>query len=252
MKNLIKGLLLILGVLLISCSETIDDTGQVCSGNCNRFSGKIYTESNIGIPDVEITLKCFFSGIGTKYERIITKSKTDNNGNYDFEAFIKDREFEICSFQLTIDENKIENSITNDFYKPSELVNEVAPRINECFIPGLKNRSQITNIDYKIPYKTTLTVNLNNFNFTSPNYRFGIGNRIEYGFQTGYNRFLTKQSTDSGFGFANGTNTIITVPSVFGQNYFRIIRFKNSLDESTNETVLVNNPNTNLPINYTY
>lgn len=252
MKNLIKSLLTILSVLFVSCYGNDDDTSQVCSGNCNRFTGKIYTENNVGIADVEITLSYTLNQIGANYERIIAKSKTDSNGNYNFEAFIKDNEFNVGFFHLTVDENKIENSISSEFYKPSNLVNEVAPRINECLIPNLENRIQITNIDYKIPYKTNLTVNLNNFSLTTPNDKFGVGNRIEYGFQVGSNRFLTKQSTDSGFGFANGTNTILTVPSVFGQNYLTIYRFKTGLVDNVFETITVNNPNTNSPINYAY
>ena len=252
MKNLIKCLLLILSISLTSCYGTDDDTDKVCNGNCNVFTGRIYSENNVGIPDVEITLSYTLNQIGANYERIIAKSKTDGNGNYNFEAFIKDNEFNVGFFHLTIDESKIENSITNEFYKPSELVNQVAPRINECLIPNLENRTQITNIDYKIPYKTNLTVNLNNFNITTPNDQFGVGNRIAYGFQVENNRFLTKQNTDTGFGYANGVNSTIVIPSVYGENYFRIIRFKNGLDEGANETILVNNPNTNSPISYTY
>jgi hypothetical protein len=252
MKSLIKYLFLVLSICLTSCYGTDDDTDKVCNGNCNTFNGRIYTENNVGIADVEITLSYSLNQIGANYNRIIAKSKTDSNGNYNFEAFIKDNEFNVGFFHLTIDQNKIENAITSEFYKPSELVNQVAPNINECIIPNLENRTQITNIDYKIPYKTNLTVNLNNFNSTNPNDRFGVGNRIPYGFQLDINRFLTKQNTDTGFGYANGVNSTIIIPSVYGENNFRVIRFKNGLDEGTNETIQVNNPNTNLPINYTY
>ena len=176
----------------------------------------------------------------------------DNYGNYNFEAFIKDNEFNAGFFHLTIDETKIENSITNEFYKPSELVNELAPKINECLIPNLENRTQITNIDYKIPYKTNITVNLNNFNLTTPNDQFGVGNRIPYGFQVGYNRFLTKQYTETGFGYANGLNTTLTIPSAFGENYLTIYKFKSGLVDNVLETITVNNPNTNPPLNYSY
>ena len=252
MKNLIKSLLMVLFLWLASCYGIDNDTSQICNGNCNVFTGRIYTENNTGIPDVEITLTYKLNQIGANYERIIAKSKTDRNGNYNFEGFIKDNEFNTGFFHLTVDESKIENSITNEFYKPSELVNEVAPRINECLIPNLVSRTQITNIDYKIPYKTYLTVNLNNFNLTTPNDQFGIGNRIEYGFQVGYNRFLTKQTTSQGFGYANGLNTTLTVPGVFGENYLTIYKFKSGLVDNILQTITINNPNTNPPLNYSY
>jgi hypothetical protein len=252
MKNLIKSLLMVLFLWLASCYGIDNDTSQICNGNCNVFTGRIYTENNTGIPDVEITLTYKLNQIGANYERIIAKSKTDRNGNYNFEGFIKDNEFNTGFFHLTVDESKIENSITNEFYKPSELVNEVAPRINKCLIPNLVSRTQITNIDYKIPYKTYLTVNLNNFNLTTPNDQFGIGNRIEYGFQVGYNRFLTKQTTSQGFGYANGLNTTLTVPGVFGENYLTIYKFKSGLVDNILQTITINNPNTNPPLNYSY
>jgi hypothetical protein len=252
MKSLIKCLFLVLSICLTSCYGTDDDTDKVCNGNCNVFNGRIFTENNVGLADVEITLSYSLNQIGANYNRIIAKSKTDNNGNYTIEAFIKDSEFNVGFFHLTIDENKIENSITNEFYKPSELVNEVAPRINECSFSGLENRTQITTIDYKIPYKTNFVVNLNNFNLTTPNDLFGVGNRIGYGFQRGYNRFLTKQTTSQGFGYANGLNTTLTIPGVFGENYLTIYKFKSGLVDNILETITINNPNTNPPLNYSY
>jgi len=252
MKNSIKCLLLILSISLTSCYGTDDDTNEVCNGNCNVFTGRIYSENNVGISDVEITLSYTLNQIGANYKRIIAKSKTDINGNYRIEGFIKDSEFNGGYFFLNADENKIENSLSNDFYKPSEIVGEVAPASNEYLIPNLTNRSQIINIDYKIPYKTSLIVNLNDFNQTNPNDQFGVGNRIKYGFESDINRFLTKQSADTGFGYGIGTNSTLTIPSAFGENYLSIYRFKNGLVEYTNETVIINNPNTNSPLTYTY
>ncbi|WP_445712259.1 hypothetical protein [Flavobacterium sp.] len=252
MKKIIKCSVLILTFLLASCYGTEDDTDNICNGNCNVFNGRVYTENNNGIPDVEITLSYTLNQIGANYERIIAKSKTDANGNYIIEAFIKDSEFNVGFFHLTLDENKIESSITSEFYKPSELVNEVAPRINECSFSDLENRNQITTIDYRIPYKTNFTVNLNDYNLTTPNDRFGVGNRIEYGFQRGYNRFLTKQSTATGFGYADGLNTTLIIPAVYGENYLTIYKFKNGLVDNVFETITINNPNTSEPLNYSY
>lgn len=252
MKNLIKCLLLVLSICLTSCYGTDNDIGNICNGNCNVFNGRVYTENNVGIADVEIILSYTLNQIGANYERIIAKSKTDDNGNYTIEAFVNDSEFNAGYFHLTINEFKIENSITNEFYKPSELINEVAPKINKCSFSDLENRRQIVTMDYRIPYKTTFTVNLNNFNLTTPNDKFGIGNRIQYGFQKGYNRFLTKQSSNKGFGYANGVNSTLSIPSVFGENYLTIYKFKNGLVDNTLETITINNPNTNPILNYSF
>ena len=254
MKNLIKVLLLIITLSLISCYGTDDDTDKVCNGNCNVFTGRIFTENNVGIPGVEITLTYTVNQIGVNYQRIIAKSKTDSNGEYVIEGFIKDNEFDVGYFHLTVDEYKIENSITNEFYKPSELVNEVVPKINEYYIPNLVSRTQVTNVNYKIPYKTNLTVNLNDFNLTTANDEFGVGNSIKYGFQGAEdaNRFYTKLSTNKGFGYANGSKTTLTIPSVFGENYLNIYKFKGGLVDHTFETITINNPNTDPPLNFFY
>ena len=252
MKSLIICLFLALSICLTSCYGTDDDTDKVCNENCNIFNGRIYTENNVGIANVEITLSHSFINIGANYNRIIAKSKTDNNGNYTIEAFIKDNEFNAGFFRLTIDENMIESSITNEFYKPSEIVNQVSPTINECTFSDIENRTQIKTIDYKIPYKTNFVVNLNNFNLTTPNDRFGVGNRIEYGFQLGNNKFLTKQNTSNGFGYANGLNTTLTITGVFGKNYLTIYKFKSGLVDNVLETITINNPNANPPLNYSY
>ena len=251
MKDPIKVLLFLFSVCLLSCDRTDDSTNEVCTGNCNVFTGRIYSEDNAGIPDVEITLSYALNQIGVNYKRIIAKSKTDLNGNYRIEGFIKDSEFNAGYFYLNVDGNKIENSLSGAFFKPSELVDENG-EINQYFIPDLTNRAQIINIDYRIPYKTNITVNLNEFNPTTPNDEFGIGNRINYGFQSEFNRFFTKQSTETGFGYCIGLNTTLIIPATFGENYLSIYRFKNGLADSTNDVIVVDNPNTNPSINYSF
>jgi hypothetical protein len=245
MKNSIKSLLLFFCVFLSSCYGTDDDTNLGCNGNCNVFTGRIYTENNIGIPNVEVSLTYELNQIGAAYKRIIAKTNTDANGNYRIEAFIKDNEFNVGYFFVRVDEKKIENSLTNEFFKPSELV----PNSNEYFVQNLTNRTQVINMNYKIPLKTTLTVNLNNFNPITKNDSFIVRNLIEYGFETDYNKFFTKSSND---GYANGINSTIIIPSVFGENELKIFKVKNNIVENINQIIRVNNPNTTNTLSYDY
>jgi hypothetical protein len=249
MKNLIKSCLILICILLSSCYGTDDDTEKKCNGDCNVFTGRIYREDDIGLANVEVILSYELNQIGANYERIIAKTTTDINGNYNIEGFIKDNEFNTGFFFLRVNTEKIESTLTNNFYKPSDLVNELASKINEYLIPNLTNRSQIINIDYKIPLKTNLIVNLNDFNPILSNDYFRIDNRIKYGFESVYNKYFTKPTNN---GYANGVNSTINVPCIFGVNEFKIIRIKNNILDQTNEIINVNNPNTNSPINYTY
>lgn len=251
MKIIIKFLILILCVNLSSCNRN-DDDAYVCNGDCNIFKGRIYTEDNIGIPNVQISVSYTTSySLGPNRTRVIAKSKTDSEGFYQIEGYIKDDEFNNGSFRLTIDDNKIENSISNNFLKPSELYEGVYDDNNVYFIPNLINRSQIITTDYKIPYKTNLVVNLNDFYPTTTNDVFGVGNGIKYGFESEY-RFLTKQLNNQGFGFSNGVNSTIIVPCVYGENHLRIYKFRNGLNEYIDDIITVTNPNTTLPLNYSY
>lgn len=252
MKNLLKILSLTIFTILTSCYGRDDDSDKEFTGQPNIFTGRIYTEDNAGIANVEVTLTYSLDQIGANYQRIIAKSKSDINGNYRIEGFVKDNEFNSGIFTLTVDKNKIENTLSQVFYKPSELVNEAAPQINELIIGELNDRNQVINSDYKIPYKTTLQINLNDFNPTSANDRFGVGNKINYGFSSNFNKFLTKQTDNTGFGYAIGLKTTIVLPSAFGENNLRIFRFKNGVIDDTLETVNVENPNTNQPLNYNF
>ena len=249
MKNLIKGLLVILSLFLVSCYGTDDDTNEACSGNCNVFTGRVYTENNIGISNVEVSLTYELNQIGAAYKRIIAKTNTDANGNYRIEAFIKDGEFNVGYFFLRVDENKIENSLSNIFYKPSELQNEIVLNINEYFVQGLTNRSQIVNIDYRIPLKTVLNVSLINFNPITTNDLFRVRNKIKYGFQTDFNKYFTKSQNE---GTATGINSTLIIPGVYGINEINLFKIKNNVSESLSENVNVSNPNTTGTLTYQY
>ncbi|WP_162127665.1 carboxypeptidase-like regulatory domain-containing protein [Flavobacterium phycosphaerae] len=251
MGKTIKIVMLVLCIHLTSCSKT-DDT-HICNGDCNQFKGRVYTEDNVGIPNVEITVSfsSSYNPWGTSYTRIIAKSTTDSEGNYVIEGYIKDKEFSSGHFFLTIDENKIENSISTNFLKPSDIYQGDYEDNNIHFIPYLTNRTQIITTDYKIPYKTNLTVNLNDFIPTTSNDLFGVGNAIRYGFENEY-RFLTKQANNQGYGFSNGTNATFLVPAVYGENHLKVYKFKNGLQEYIDDIIMVTNPNTSPPLNYSF
>jgi hypothetical protein len=234
---------------MVSCEES--EGILPCDGNCNVFSGRVYTEDNEGISDVKVSV--LYNNaypLGPSRTRLVATGKTDIDGNYIIEGYVKDIEFEEGSFYVTVDGNKIENSVSNEFFKPSEIYQD--EDLHRYLIPNLSNRTQVINANYKIPYKTQIVVNLNNYAPTNSYDSFGAGIGIKYGFENEYNRFLTKQSNDAGFGFATGVNTSLIIPCVYGENFLRIYKFKNGLDEYIDNTIIINNPNNSPPFEYEF
>lgn len=243
-------LLVLLCLNALSCTD--DDIEGVisCEGNCNIFNGRVYTADNVGLANV--TLKVFHrsGGLNPPQPRLVGRTKTDVMGNYSMEGFIKDNEFVYGGFYMTIDESEVESQLTSSFFKPSEIYRGPYDVTNRYYIFDLVSRNQIITADYLIPYKATITVNLNGFNTTSVNDSFGVGNGIEYGFNG--NSFLTKLDTGYGFGFANGINSTFTIPAIVGNNKLRVSRITNGSSTSEYETVIINSPSENPTRNYSF
>ena len=253
MRNCFKTVLILIAFTLYSCHGTDDDTALAyyCNGNCNTISGRIYTEDNVGVANVTLLFSHHASGIGVNYTRLIAKTRTDENGYYTLEGYVKDNELGSGTFSIVVDKQKLETSLSAGFFRPSDLVSGF-PLANEYLIPNLQDRSPITNLDYKIPFKTMLTVHLTGFNPIAANDYFGVGNRIKYGFDSEFsNTFFTKQG-GNGFGYAEGVNSTITLAAVFGVNELKIVKLKNNVVEEVEETIAIGNPNPNVALNYSY
>lgn len=252
MKKTPPFLVLALCVALSSCFGTDDDSNKACTANCNGFNGRIYTENNVGVPNVEVTLRYELHQVATNYQRIIAKVKTDENGYYDINAYIKDNEFNGGYFLLEVDRERIESAVGAAFYKPSELMDEVGPGLSSCVLQ-VHDRTEVITTDYKIPYKTSLTVNLNDFSPVTPNDWFAVANRIPYGFQQEFvQEFLPKVANSTGWSYATGATTTYTIPAFYGENNLTLSRYRNGSIDYQTETITVTNPNTVAPLSYSF
>lgn len=249
MKKMIRFMVLPLVLLLASCYGNDDDSNQVCTGDCNEFTGRVYTEDGVGIEGVAVELTYSVSGIGVNHTRKIAKTKTDAQGHYDMSGYIKDNEFNSGFFYLTVNAETIENAVSDQFYRPSEIANDY-PGNHMLVIGDLLERNQVYVADYLIPRKTTLTVNLTDFVPTSTTDQFGVGNRIRYGFNR--DLYIIQPATGDPFVMSTATNATFTVPAVFGDNTLGIYRFKTGLSETEYNEVFVDNPNTVAPMSFSF
>lgn len=252
MKKIANFILIVITIFFYSCNENDDHSFKTipCNGQCNIIKGRILREDNVGIGNVEVTFYSLISGPRESYINLRASTMTDNNGNYSVEEYITDQEFNSATFYIKVNIQNIEDGLSTEYIKPSDLI-LVSESISTYTIPNLENRNPINIVDYKVPYKTSQSVNLNNFNPTTGYDYFAIGNLIKYGFESEGHEYLSKQS-GNGYSYAVGQNTTVNLTSAFGVNELKILKFKNYILEETFETINIENPNQNVSLDYSY
>ena len=88
MKNLF--LIFALVFIFVSCSKTEDDTNDQCTGNCTILKGNFVTLNNEPVPNVKVLMKYRVGSELGAYTRKLVDTKSDQNGNFNRNFFIKD------------------------------------------------------------------------------------------------------------------------------------------------------------------
>lgn len=222
----------------------VDDTAETCSDNCTSVIGKIIRADNTGIPDVKVTFS-FVQFAPYSYTRNIAETYTDENGNYEIIGFIKDRELgPTYSFRILAEIEQIENSINDNFVKPSEIIPQVAPRVNETIISGITDRSTIEIVDFIVPFKSDLTVRLNNFLPIEDIDKFHFESTVEYGFREQFFPINNDRAVTLNDEFSFNTG--------IGLNKVEIRKWKNGIFfTETQEVNITENPS-NISIDFDY
>lgn len=141
---------LVLGIFLfVSCSKEEDDLiSQNCEIDCTQIIGKIMTDNGtVPISDVKLTVKWDnipYLGSGTIRNKATTR--TDSEGNFNLNFFIRDDEIEAGGF-------RIEYELNENEYLSSHL--------NRITIFQIA-RDTTLNINYNIPKKAFLNLSLLN------------------------------------------------------------------------------------------
>jgi hypothetical protein len=243
-----KVILLFMSILFFSCEEINDDTNIVCTENCTHIEGQILTKDQLPVKNVELIVS-FQKSTGTysNYIRKIAKAKTDVNGYYNMDFYLKDEELGESFGGLEI--YMKQNTIASKYFYPNRFNLFEGLNINDRNISLTKN--------IYLPTKKDIKVKLQNFTPIQNGDYFEVQLYVPCGFEnseissiTGnYHKYVTK-----GINFyrLNSPSQIFTIDAALDEiNYLVLVRMKNGV--YTEETIPVSvDENSNTVLTYDY
>jgi len=238
-----KKYLILLTLIFASCFTTDDDTDLVCTENCNTFKGKIKTIDNKGIENIKLILTYKVGAELSGYTRIIGEAWTDANGFYEISVFLEENELGENSqgiFSLTLDYDKISNSLTDEYLKPNvSLTENTKPKV---IYYSIAERNLLFTNNFIVPKKGNIKIKLNNYNPIIGEDYFKASIKYDYSFLN--DNWTTYQPYDGIYGLANGTSTIINAEKILNGNIrIQITKEKNGVFENIEQEVELNNSN---------
>lgn len=243
MKTKIFAITLVSFFSFFSCTQ--DDTDKICASDCTTIIGKIIRADNTGIEGVKVTFSYIIS-TPHYHTRNIASGYTDQNGNYTMSGYINENEIDISKeFKITIDTLKVQSSLNNEFLKTNEIQKDILTRTANIVIEGFPTRPEIINIvDYIVPFKTELTINLHNFEPVIDYDLFGFESKVEYGFK---NQFALTMSEN-----ANSTESQYHVITGRGENIIKVRKIKNGQFTDFTENVILTGTPSNVSLDFEY
>jgi hypothetical protein len=243
-----KVILLFMSILFFSCEEINDDTNIVCTENCTHIEGQILTKDQLPVKNVELIVS-FQKSTGTysNYIRKIAKAKTDVNGYYNMDFYLKDEELGESFGGLEI--YMKQNTIASKYFYPN--------RFNLFEVLNINDRNISLTKNIYLPTKKDIKVKLQNFIPNQNGDYFEVQLYVPCGFEnseissiTGnYHKYVTK-----GINFyrLNSPSQIFTIDAALDEiNYLVLVRMKNGV--YTEETIPVSvDENSNTVLTYDY
>ena len=238
-----KKYLILLTLIFTSCFTTDDDIELICTENCNAFSGQIITADNKGISNIKLVLTYKVAAELSGYKRIIGETFTDKNGFYNISVFLEENELGENSqgvFSLTLDSDKISNSLTDEYLKPNTSLSEnTKPKV---IYYSIEERNLRFTNNFIIPKKGNIRIKLNNYTPIIEGDYFKASIKYDYSFLN--DNWTTYQPYDGIYGFAEGNQTIINAETILNGNIrIQITKEKNGMFENTEQEVELNNSN---------
>lgn len=245
MKNLFKIFALLF--IFVSCSKTEDDTNDQCTGNCTILKGNFVTLNNEPVPNVKVLMKYRVANELGSYTRKLVDTKSDQNGNFNRNFFIKDNEIgnTVGSFYIDIDDSNID---VNKYIRTNNLIGYTTTEIGFAII-SITNRDTIIDKTFYIPKKAYIKVNLNNFAPLQTNDYFEVQTLYPFGPKIGVNTLLNSEYLTGFSGYGNwratSNNNLLNVFVAEGENnIIRIYRRKNGVNTSEDIPIFIPQNNT--------
>jgi hypothetical protein len=250
MKNLIC--LFCISLVLISCEKNENDTKDICTNNCTTLQGKFVTANNVPLANIKVNFNYRISGgeLGGGYTRQIVSTRSNQNGDYVKDFYIKDEELGRLArgyFTLNIDDSKLNSKN----YIKLENNQSMGYSIYE-----IGRRDTIIDVSFYIPKKTYIKVNLNNFipqkegDHFEVQTLFPFGPKVEkYGFlNTGYDTGFSGYDNFKATTLNNKLNVLVAESET---NIVRVISVKNGIAVSVDYEINVP-PNNTIELTYNY
>lgn len=252
-----KIALLLLILTFYGCSKIDDDTDDVCNANCTTLQGRFVTLNDVGIKGVKVLLKYRISGgpLGGGSTRLIAETKTDDNGNFYKEFYIKDSELgETADGYFKIEYDDTDLDVNKYILSDNQIGNTTQPLGQAIY--SISSRDTIIGNTYYLPKKSYIAVNLNNFVPIQEGDYFEVRTRYPFGAYIENNDLL---DTEYSIGFSGwGTFQASELNSQLNpfvaeneQNIIRIARRKNGVNTVENFTVFVPSDNS-IELTYEY
>lgn len=226
------SIIFILMILILqSCSREEDDFFSInCETNCTEFFGKVMTDNGTTpISNLSLTVKWDnIQYLGSGVVRVKDRTTSDSDGNFRLNFFVRDDEISSGSFTIEyeIDENKYYSSHLN---KMTEF--------------RIEKRDTTLNLNYNIPKKSYLYLNLQNLDKVEKSDYFSTTFSYEkpLSFKQSINGHAISWNNDS------KQNNLIEL--VGNQKVLlKIIRRKNNVYETETDTLFIEAGRT---LNYT-
>lgn len=252
MKNLLNLIFIIL--FFIGCSKSEDDTNDICISNCTILKGKFISLNNEPVSDIKVTLRYIKSNELAYYSRKIVEEKSDLNGNFNKNFFIKDNELGATAgyFKVDIDDSNID---VNKYIRSNNLIGNSSTEFGYAIF-SIMNRDTIIDNTFYIPKKAYIKVNLNNFVPLQDDDYFEVQTFYPFGQKIGLNTFLNSEYSTGFSGFGNwkasNVNNLLNIFVAEEENNIITI-FKRKNGVSTKEEIPIfipSNNNINLTFNY--
>ena len=115
-----KSIICLFSILLLLTSCFVDDDScEPCLEDCTEFKGQITTADGKGVSGLRMSVKFIETNIFLSAVRIITTTKTDENGYYEMSGYLRDYEVQgSYNLELSFEIENANKIISNDFLKP--------------------------------------------------------------------------------------------------------------------------------------